>query len=148
MVYLGWKYKSCLILEAGCADPITKNQFYHIEHLMLVVFDGDGDGKCCICIKTSNCWNGFSGNSLQRELSALIAFSLPPLVPLLSRILPSDACKIHKQGINIRWVLLLYPDISVPGKSWIPVGLTESLRNLGISMTWNFRLSDSLFWAE
>uniref|UniRef100_A0A8C5T3T9 Ankyrin repeat domain 13C n=1 Tax=Malurus cyaneus samueli TaxID=2593467 RepID=A0A8C5T3T9_9PASS len=38
----------------------------------------------------------------ERDLSVLIAFSLPPLVPLLSRILPSDACKIHKQGINIR----------------------------------------------
>lgn len=96
----------------------------------------------------SNFWNGFSGNTLQRDLSALTAFSLPPLVPLLSRILPSDACKIHKQGINIRWVLLLYPDISVPGKSWIPVGLTESLRSLGTSMTWNFRPSGSLFWAE
>lgn len=116
------------MLQAVCA--IT-NQFYLQTEipLVLVVFDWDDDGKCCICIKThpeSNWWNGFNGNTLQRDLSVLIAFSLSPLVPLLSRILPSDACKIHKQGINIRWVLLLYPNTCVPGKSWIPVGLTES----------------------
>lgn len=123
MVYLWWKYKCCLILEAGCAITITKKSILSNRNTPDVVFDWDDDGKCCICIKThpeSDWWNGFNGNTLQRDLSALIAFSLPPSVPLLSRILPSDACKIHKQGINIRWVLLCYPNTSVPGKSCIP----------------------------
>uniref|UniRef100_A0A8C9FFX4 Ankyrin repeat domain-containing protein n=1 Tax=Pavo cristatus TaxID=9049 RepID=A0A8C9FFX4_PAVCR len=39
-------------------------------------------------------------------LGNLVVLTVPSLslllVPLLSRILPSDACKIHKQGINIR----------------------------------------------
>lgn len=45
----------------------------------------------------------FTQSTLQRNLVVLIVQSLYLLlVPLLSRILPSDACKIHKQGINIR----------------------------------------------
>lgn len=36
-------------------------------------------------------------------VSHVLTVSLPA-VPLLSRILPSDACKIYKQGLNIRQV--------------------------------------------
>lgn len=35
----------------------------------------------------------------------VLTVSFHVAVPLLSRILPSDACKIYKQGLNIRQVL-------------------------------------------
>ena len=38
-------------------------------------------------------------------VSHVLTVSLHVAVPLLSRILPSDACKIYKQGLNIRQVL-------------------------------------------
>lgn len=38
-------------------------------------------------------------------VSRVFTVPSPAAVPLLSRILPSDACKIYKQGLNIRQVL-------------------------------------------
>lgn len=38
-------------------------------------------------------------------VSRVVTVPSPAAVPLLSRILPSDACKIYKQGLNIRQVL-------------------------------------------
>lgn len=38
------------------------------------------------------------------DVSCVFTVSFHVAVPLLSRILPSDACKIYKQGINIRQV--------------------------------------------
>lgn len=38
-------------------------------------------------------------------VSRVVTVPSPATVPLLSRILPSDACKIYKQGLNIRQVL-------------------------------------------
>lgn len=42
---------------------------------------------------------------LNLDVLHTLTVSFHVAVPLLSRILPSDACKIYKQGINIRQVL-------------------------------------------
>ena len=48
---------------------------------------------------------GFIVLTIQTAVAVVLIFDsyyLTPSVPLLSRILPSDACKIYKQGLNIR----------------------------------------------
>lgn len=68
----------------------------------------------------------------------------PATVPLLSRILPSDACKIYKQGLNIRQVLstdaVSFRDKNRTLPQW---GSLELQLNLHASALWD--LTGSFF---
>lgn len=93
-----------------CRDPLGFSKLGYSMIIWCLIYDIEGFVSKfrvvpCVC----QLQKIFATNRLlSRKLTNFIILFFT--VPLLSRILPSDVCKVYKKGCSIRWNMVLWCD--------------------------------------